>query len=96
MADIYIALLSGVFFGMSLSLIIFPILTNRSIEKEQFAANLNLYRQMLLKKQNKKYEYSQSIRRVINSVHVALLVEHQNESHQQDIESSQIRMEPSI
>ncbi len=80
MAEIYIAVLSGFLFGIALSIILLPFFVNRKLEKEQFNANLNLYRQILLKKQDRKFEYSQSIRRVINSVHIALLVEHQDKS----------------
>ncbi len=80
MAEIYIAVLSGFLFGIALSIVFFPFFVNRKLEKEQFSANLNLYRQLLLKKQDRKFEYSHSIRKVINSVHVALLVENQNKS----------------
>ncbi len=75
MTDLSIAVLSGFLFGLSFALIAIPIWTKKKLEKEQFEANLDLYRQLLLKKQNRTFEYSKHIRKVINAVHVALLVE---------------------
>jgi len=75
MADMYI----GILLGFLLGSVIFYLFDKKKIEAKQFEANVTLYKQLLLKKQNRKFEYSKSIRKVINRVHVALLVEHRNE-----------------
>ena len=75
MAQIYIAMFSGILIGFALALIIIPALTARNIKKKQFEANKNLYHQLLLKKYDRDFEYSRSIRKVINAVHVALLTD---------------------
>ncbi len=96
MAEIFIAVLSGFLFGIALCLFFLPFLMSRIIKKEQFNANLDLYRQLLQKKKDRHFEYSQNIRKVINSVHVALLVEHQNTLKDSKIEPNMARCEPSL
>lgn len=95
MIDMIIAVLSGFLFGISFSLALLPKLVSREIKQEQFQANLNLYRQLLFKKQDRGYQYSQEIRKVINAVHVALLVEHNNKSVGQEPKSP-TRCDPCI
>ena len=72
--DILILLLSGALFGIFVSLIVFKSLSDKKIQEERFTANKELYREVLYKKEDKKYEYSELSRRVINQVHASLLL----------------------
>lgn len=72
--DILIILLVGAFLGIVFSLIVFKSLNDKKIQQEHFAANTELYREVLYKKQDKKYVYCDLSRRVINQVHASLLL----------------------
>jgi hypothetical protein len=97
MNEIFIALLSGILFGMAFGLLAFSFPYKKQIEKERFHANLSLYQQLLLKKCNKDFQYSKSIRKVINRIHATLLVEHQNQAASLSMANKKpLRQEPII
>lgn len=78
MAHFLISVLAGFAVGALVGMVAFYIYSKKKLEDERFKANVRLYHEVLLKQKDKSFQYSDSIRRVINRVHVALLVEFHN------------------
>lgn len=97
MFEIFIAVLAGVLFGLSLSLVVFPFFNDRQIKEEKLKANVKLYHEILMKKQNRAFKYSPAIRKTINLVHAGLLMQSQDQLVSQSVEfRSKTRYEPSV
>ena len=77
MTEILMAVLAGFLIGMSIALITFAFSTKKEIENERLQANIQLYHEILLKKKDRAYKYSPSMRKIINLVHVDLLLHQQ-------------------
>ena len=97
MFEIFIAVLAGILFGLSFSLVAFPLFNDRQIKKEKLQANVALYHEILLKRQNRAFTYSPAVRKAINLVHACLLTQNQEQLTAQSAEfASKTRYEPSL
>ncbi len=97
MFEIFIAALAGALLGLSFSLVVFPLFNNRQIKKEKLNANIELYHEILMKKQNRAFKYSPAIRKTINRVHAHLLTQSQDQLASQSVEyKSYTRCEPCL
>jgi uncharacterized membrane protein YccC len=96
MAEILIATLAGCLIGLAISLVVFPINSRREIEQERLQANIQLYHEILLKKQDHTYKYSPTIRKIVNLVHANLLLQQQNNLSHQSTHKANSRYEPSL
>ena len=80
--DILITLLAGGLLGISFSLITFKFLTCKEIERERFIASTKIYSELLLKKRDRQYVYSDVARKVINQVHASILLQESKKAPQ--------------
>ncbi len=87
MSEFLLSILAGLFLGLLVSNIAFHYFLGKKIKKACLRANIELYHELLLKKQNKTFQYSPAIRNVINRVHAALLVMHQHQLLQDNDET---------
>lgn len=73
-----VTIVAGFMSGSLLAFLAFHYYNHKKLEKERFQANVRLYHEVLLKQKDKNFQYSEGIRKVVNRVHVALLVEHRD------------------
>ena len=71
MLQIFLFVLVGVFFGISLSLLIFKAITSKELKRTQRVAMFKIYLEVLMKKEDKSYQYSNDIRSIINAAHLS-------------------------
>jgi hypothetical protein len=71
MLQIFLFVLVGMLFGISLSLLIFKAITSRELKRTKRVAMFKIYLEVLLKKEDKSYQYSNDIRPIINAAHLS-------------------------
>lgn len=60
--------LSGVLFGLALGLLIFRLATKAQLRKTKLNAMAGMYNEILLKRQNNNYRFSEEAKTVIKAV----------------------------
>ncbi|HIO93528.1 MAG TPA: hypothetical protein EYG68_11910 [Leucothrix mucor] len=70
MLQIILAVFAGILFGISLSLLIFNVITAKELRYSKRLAMFAFYKEILNKKQDSSYEYSHDARRIINAAHL--------------------------
>ena len=71
MLQIFLFVLVGILFGISLSLLIFKTITSKELKRTERVAMFKIYLEVLMKKEDKSYQYSNDIRAIINAAHVS-------------------------
>jgi hypothetical protein len=71
MLQIFLFILVGILFGISLSLLIFKVITLRELNRTKRVAMFKIYLEVLMKKQDRSYQYSEEIRPIINAAHLS-------------------------
>lgn len=64
-------ILSGVFLGGALALLVSNFTASRELKRTERVAMFKLYIEILRKRQNASYEYSSETRRVIDAAHIS-------------------------
>lgn len=71
MSFVLLSILSGVFLGISISLLLFNVATAKELKRTKQRAMFRFYNEVLEKKEDKTYQYSQEVRGIINASHLA-------------------------
>lgn len=71
MLQISLSVLAGALLGISLSLLIFKAITSRELKRTKRVAMFKIYLEVLMKKKDRSYQYSDEIRSVINAAHLS-------------------------
>jgi hypothetical protein len=71
MLQIFLFILVGILIGISLSLLIFKVITLRELNRTKRVAMFKIYLEVLMKKQDRSYQYSEEIRPIINAAHLS-------------------------
>ncbi|HIO93527.1 MAG TPA: hypothetical protein EYG68_11905 [Leucothrix mucor] len=75
MTQTLLFILSGVFIGLSFSLLFFRMATKKQLKKTKLNAMATMYNETLLKRKNNAYRYSDEAETAIKAVSVAHIVE---------------------
>ena len=71
MLQIFLFILVGILLGISLSLLVFKAITSRELKQTKRIAMFKIYLEVLMKKEDKSYQYSNDIRPIINAAHLS-------------------------
>jgi hypothetical protein len=71
MLQIFLFVLVGMLFGISFSLLIFKAITSKELKRTKRVAMFKIYLEVLMKKEDKSYQYSNDIRPIINAAHLS-------------------------
>ena len=70
MLQITLYVILGIFFGISLSFLLFNVVTAKELKNTKRLAMFAFYKEIITKKQDNSYKYSQDARRIINAAHI--------------------------
>lgn len=74
MVYLLLSFIPGFVIGLLLSFACCNFYRKKKLQRECLRANVRLYHELLLKKNNRDYQYSPEVRKAINHVHAALLL----------------------
>ena len=75
MIQILLFILSGILIGLSVALLFFRLATKKQLKKTKLNAMANMYNEVLLKRKNNKYHYSDDAKRVVKTVNASHILE---------------------
>ncbi len=75
MIQILLFILSGILIGLSIALLFFRLATKKQLKKTKLNAMANMYNEVLLKRKNNKYHYSDDAKRVVKTVNASHILE---------------------
>jgi len=66
---------SGIFIGLSIGLLLFKLATKEQLKKTKLKAMATMYHELLLKRRNDGYRYSEDVETAVKAVNIYNLVE---------------------
>lgn len=75
MTQTLLFILSGILIGLSIGLLFFKLATKNQLKKTKLNAMANMYNQVLLKRKNNKYHYSDDAKRAVKTVNASHILE---------------------
>jgi hypothetical protein len=75
MTQILLFILSGIFIGLAIALLFFKLATRKQLKRTKLNAMANMYNEVLLKRKNTKYRYTDDAERVVKTVNASHILE---------------------
>ncbi|MCK5809696.1 MAG: hypothetical protein KAH00_01340 [Cocleimonas sp.] len=75
MGQTLLFILSGVFIGLAIGLLVFRLATKKQLKQTKMTAMANMYNETLLKRKNNKYCYTDDAERVVRTVNASHILE---------------------
>jgi hypothetical protein len=75
MQEFILPIIAGVFIGLAIALVTFRLASKRQLEKAKESGMQLIYKEIVTKRKYQDYQYSNSVKKVMEKVHLSQILE---------------------